>query len=424
MKKWIQFFIFTLVCGLLIAFISYKEAEKSHFYTNEANFKSPYPQFKSDKCGFSLNFKKEQDKIIEHNKTHFQSSLIKAPTKAAHSSTLLRTNSGLMALFFAGTREGARDVAIYQSFYNEKSNEWSEPKKILDSAMLSKFNAKFIKKLGNPVAFKDAHNKLHLFVVGVSLGGWATSKIYQFEFDETNKPDTAFSSWGGGIELKFIRELELGVLSNFSHLVRNTPIILENGGFILPIYHELARKYPLLAFFDEKGTLLYTKRINLLKNQLQPSLAWLNQSDCLAFFRNHKAYENTAFLQSCENKANIWQKPIKTNLKNYDSSSVLLSLTIKNEAGELQNELLLVHNDGEKGAVRSKLSLFWLKNKENGEFVKLFTLDNAEEVSYPAVLLDLNALNISYTFDRKMIKMQRVSVLSIQNAIDKAREKQ
>lgn len=380
-----QFFIFALCAGVLVFFLSYDRAKKSHFYTNEANFTHFYP---NEYAHFSPS-----------------SSLITPPTKAAHSSTLVQTSLGLMALFFAGTREGARDVAIYQSFYDEKNNQWSEPKSLLDAPTLSKLNAKFIKKLGNPTAFKDAKDTIHLFVVGVSLGGWATSKIYHFEFDEN-------------FNLHFKKELSLGALSNFSHLVRNPPILLENDGFILPIYHELVRKYPLLAFFDEKGKLLYTKRINTLKNQLQPSLIAF-ENECLAFFRNHKAYESVAFLQGCENSANTWQKPIKTNLKNYDSSSVL-SLIFSDKRAEI----LLIHNDGQKGKARSTLSLFWLKDKAKGEFVKLFTLDEAQEVSYPAVLSSSNSLYISYTLDRKAIKVQRLSTFDLLQAIERAKEKE
>lgn len=399
---------FALCALCLVLYVGYAQAQKSHFYENKALMDFVYAESSEEFAP--------------------QRSLIPSTTKAVHSSTLVQTPLGAMALFFGGSREGARDVAIYQSFYDEKTNSWSEPQSILDAPTLSKMSGKFIKKLGNPVAFSDKAGNAHFFVVGVSLGGWATSKIYQFKFDENLKP-------------KFKGELRLGAFANLSHLVRTPAITLDNGGFILPFYHELARKYPLIAFFDEKANLLYTKRLNTLKNQLQPSIITANigGTEFLTFLRNHKAYDSTAFLQRCFEKGNHCANPTATNLKSYDSSSVL-SLILSTHKGIQKSEILLIHNDGGKEKPRSKLSLFWLKDEQKGEFVKLFTIDEGAEVSYPAVLTPhfnergesvggkntpkFNALDkmyISYTLDRTRIKMQILSVKAIQRAIDEKR---
>ena len=399
MKKFTLFVLFVLSALFLLGFGSYKGAKKAHFYNSEA-------LMEADGARSGANFEP-------------LSALIIAPENTLHSSSLVQTKRGVMALFFAGSREGAADVKIYQSFYNAQNNEWSKAQSILDAKTLSKMSGKFIKKLGNPVAFEDINGRVHFFVVGVSLGGWATSKVYQLEFDKNLKP-------------KFKGELKLGAFANFSHLVRTPAIVLDEGGFILPLYHELARKYALLGFFDEDANLLFTKRINTLKNQLQPSLLAHNVGGavCLAFFRNHKSYENAAFLQHCGGRGTSWQEPIKTNLKSYDSSSVLGLIFVDYKDWDFKkSEVLLVHNDGAKENPRSKLSLFWLKDETKGEFVKLFTLDEGAEVSYPAFLSLSNSekmpndrIFISYTLDRKVIKTQILSVKAIQEAIDAKRD--
>ena len=406
--NFLKFIAFALCALFFIVYASFQKAQKNFFYDNEAFF-----EFDNAKSGADFAP---------------ISSLIATPTKAVHSSTLVQTKRGVMALFFGGTREGASDVKIYQSFYDERTNSWSEPKSILDAPTLSKMSGKFIKKLGNPVAFRDKMGKIHFFVVGVSLGGWATSKIYQLEFDENLRP-------------KFKGELKLGAFANFSHLVRTPALILDEGGFILPLYHELARKYALVAFFDEKANLLYTKRLNLLKNQLQPSIIADNVGgvQCLIFLRNHKAYNNTAFLQTCSGRGYTTAEPVATNLKSYDSSSVLGLIFVDYKDWDFKkSEVVLIHNDGGKENPRSKLSLFWLKDKEKGEFVKLLTLDEGAEVSYPALLpqsYDESVLHkstqtapkasdklyISYTLNRQQIKMQILSVKAIQKAIDEKR---
>ena len=112
-----------------------------------------------------------------------QESFIQNDVQSVHASTLLRIPNALMVLYFGGTREGAADVKIYRSMLYDNARVWSKPEVILTREMLSKYSGKFIKKLGNPVAFSDIHGRIHVFVVGVSLGGWATSKIYQFYYN-------------------------------------------------------------------------------------------------------------------------------------------------------------------------------------------------------------------------------------------------
>lgn len=54
-----------------------------------------------------------------------------------------------MSIFFAGTKEGARDIKIYQSFLNKNENgSWSTPRPILSANELSQLSGKFIKNLG------------------------------------------------------------------------------------------------------------------------------------------------------------------------------------------------------------------------------------------------------------------------------------
>ncbi|TKX29251.1 neuraminidase [Campylobacter sp. MIT 12-5580] len=348
--------------------------------------------------------------VPEANKTQSaktkQSFFINPPEKSAHSSSLVDTQKGLMLVFFAGSREGHKDVKIYQSFFDTIKQEWSEPRAILNAEELSHLNHKFIKKLGNPVVFKDSQNRVHFFVVGVSLGGWATSKIYQFVFDESLE------------KLVFRQELQLSAFANFSHLVRTPALIYENGAFALPIYHELIDKYPLVAFFDQEGKFSHTKRLNSLKGQLQPSIVALNESQCLAFFRNYKNYENTAFMQTCSLGAKEWQEPFKSSLKNYDSSSVLSVFKDQNA----KTQVLLLHNDGEK-STRSRLSLYHLKDASKGEFVRLLSLDEGEELSYPAVMIKDENLYISYTFNRQKIKIQKLELSYLQNLLEFEGEK-
>lgn len=395
--------------------------------------------------------------------------LLPNSAKSSHSSSIVDLGDRLMLVYFAGSKEGASDVKIMSHFIDKQTLDYTPQREILSAKSLSSMTQKFVKKLGNPVIFKDNLGNIHLFVVGVSLGGWATSKIYQLKFSSDLS------------HLEFKSELKLGLLANFSHLVRTPAIMLENGGFMLPIYHELARKYPLVAFFDNNANLKSTQRLNTLKNQLQPTIIALNESECLAFFRNHKAYKNTSFLQKCKNSGETWESPQPTNLKAYDDSYLLLSY--KNENNK--RRILLLYNDGkgnENGVKynnsRRKLSLYILRDStqdssnttdstnsqdstiklnnnsqdsardshkkldsndfshNNHHFTFLRNIDSVDEaypneVSYPsAIIADViskdsakSYLFIAYTHNRKQIKLQKLDlslletqILSLENA--------
>lgn len=377
--------ILAILCAFLFSISSFLYYKNSSFFYNFSNFKTP--------DSINLNIDSiESIKPIESIESTKQEFYIQNIEKMAHSSSMVDLNDKIMIVFFAGDREGAKNTKIYQSFYNKSKNTFDKTIAILDKEMLEKASGKYIKKLGNPLIFKDNSNNINLFVVGVSLGGWATSKIYHFRFNENL------------VDLEFIQELHLSPFANLSHLVRTQPILLEKG-FILPIYHEIANKYPLLAFFDENGKLLFTKKFGKI-NQLQPSIIALNQNECLSIFRSRF----NIFLQKCKDNANSFEEQIQTNIDNYDSSLILLNLNDK---------ILAIHNEDEKnGDARDRISLSVLKDIENGNFKKILELDFEanQGVSYPSALVDSENLYTSYTY-KNQIKFLKINLNTIYNLI-------
>lgn len=337
--------------------------------------------------------------------------------KAAHASSISNishiSDKDIMLLYFAGSREGARDVGIYQSFFtfnksinladlSDKIGTWSEPKRILDAAELSHLSGKFIKKLGNPVSFSDAKGRTHLFVVGVSMGGWATSKIYHLMFDDTLQ------------NLHYINELHLSPFFNFSHLVRTPAMLKSDGGFILPIYHELARKYSLLLHFDAKNTLDSIFLPTNLINVFQPSFIALSPYQSIGVYRNYHTRDKTLMLSLCEDTCTIKS----SNIYNDDFSSVLFS--VKDSIFLLSN-----HTHRADGNKREELWIYALEyaglKADSIYFEPLLALDIllGNEVSYPsAALYDKNSnqyVCIAYTYGRKHIRVAFVPQMLLKN---------
>ena len=299
-----------------------------------------------------------------------------------------------------------------------KTSKWSAPREILTPALLSHLSGKFIAKLGNPVSFVDSRGRVHLFVVGVSLGGWATSRVYWLEFDKTLE------------HLHFRQELTLSPFANLSFLVRSSALLLEDGGFILPLYHELARKYPLLLHFNPSLKLdSITKPLPTIgaktHSKLQPSFAPLNATTAVGVYRNYTPSPmqvSLCELTSLPRQSMQCQPPKPSNLINYNSSSILFSTNgvvflLHNAPPQISSPTKLESNapnsnvlDSSLPHARKQLWLFALNPESLGraqvEFVPLALLDSIEssEVSYPSVALSFDQVHITYTYKRTHIK--------------------
>ena len=103
---------------------------------------------------------------------------------AAHASSLLvlppshpdHARTAMMAFWFAGTRESAADVSIVASRLDRSTREWSPAFTVVDREQAGRSLGVRLRRLGNPVGWADVQGRLHLFVVGTGLGGWAASR--------------------------------------------------------------------------------------------------------------------------------------------------------------------------------------------------------------------------------------------------------
>ncbi|MGN8432390.1 3-deoxy-d-manno-octulosonic acid hydrolase subunit 2 [Helicobacter pylori] len=331
--------------------------------------------------------------LVTQNPPYFMQLTIPKPNDAlsVHASSLISLpNDNLLSAYFSGTKEGARDVKISANLFDGKTNRWSEAFTILTKEDLSHHSHEYIKKLGNPLLFLH-DNKILLFVVGVSMGGWATSKIYQFE--SALEP----------IHFKFARKLSLSPFLNLSHLIKNKPLNTTDGGFVLPLYHELATQYPLLLKFDQQNNPRELLRPNTLNYQLQPSLTPFKDCAVMAF-RNH-SFKDSLMLETCKTPT-AWQKPTLTNLKNLNDALNLINLN---------EELYLIHNPSDLSLRRKEL---WLSKLENSNsFKTLKVLDKANEVSYPSYSLNPYFIDIVYTYNRSHIKHIRFNMAYLKSLL-------
>lgn len=292
----------------------------------------------------------------------------------------------LDAVWFGGSREGARDVGIFYNRYDLKNQAWGEPRLILSREKAEELSGIFIKKLGNPVIYRSDLGVTHLFVVTASLGGWATSRILHFQLDEDN-------------QVKFLQTLMLSPFANMSYLVRNAPITLQDGSFYLPIYHELANKFNVLLHFDVQGNLISRLRMDKDNGYLQPSLAAISNTECVLVSRNQRRNadnpDNLLSVQYCADAGRTWGERQLTNIHNYDNSLNVV---------QLFDNILLIHNQSKDNLERYYLSVSKLNGDKVRVIARLDQADDGLEVSYPSTLVIGDQVHVVYTYQRRFIR--------------------
>ena len=105
----------------------------------------------------------------------FAAAMLPTAAPSAHAATLAGLPDGrVAAAWFAGSREGASDVAVW--FATLDAGVWTAPRAIATREGTAGATLAFVRKLGNPVLYDDGA-RLHLWFVSVALGGWAGSAV-------------------------------------------------------------------------------------------------------------------------------------------------------------------------------------------------------------------------------------------------------
>ena len=142
------------------------------------------------------------------------------PTKECHASTIVETPSGLVAAWFAGTKERNPDVGIRVS--RRLRGRWSEPTEVVSGVQSS--NLRY--PCWNPVLFQPADGPLMLFYkVGPHPRQW-------WGMLTTSDDDGETWSW----------PTKLGEAHTIGHLigpVKNKPIQLDDGTILCPSSTEI-----------------------------------------------------------------------------------------------------------------------------------------------------------------------------------------
>ena len=296
------------------------------------------------------------------------------------------TDSRLVACWYGGTREGAKDTAIYLALRDPGTlSSWSEPRVVVDRDSASRELRRYVKKVGNPLMFVDTRNRLWLIYVSIAVGGWSGSSLNVKVSDDGGKRWTPST------------RLTLSPLFNVSELVRNNPVQMSDGSLAVPMYHEFLGKFPEILWIKFDGGDFRFRKTRMAggRSFIQPSVVVRGPRGAAVFFRSC-SHERAVGMATTADAGTTWSDPQHLELPNPDAALNALALS--------GGRILLAFNDSSRGRENLQLAL----SSDGGitwQDVARIEEGNGEEFSYPYMIRGSDRrIHLVYTWHRLRIK--------------------
>ena len=238
----------------------------------------------------------------------FQAQFVSSnPGQAVHAPSVVELNNGsLRAVWFSGSREGAKDVTIQTAVMNLASQRWEAETTLLNRAQLERGMRRYVKKIGNPVIARAPDGSLHIWVVNVSLGGWAGSAI------------TWARSVDEGVTWSTPKRLVTSPFLNISTLVKGAPVAMADGSVSLPVYHEFITKFGEVLHINAQGQVTGKTRIPGSRTSLQPVVLVASAVQATAYMRASQGGKVVA--SSTTDAGKTWAQAAAIDLPNPGSA--------------------------------------------------------------------------------------------------------
>ena len=286
-------------------------------------------------------------------------------------------NGDLYAVYYGGAGEYEGDTAVYGLRKPHGSDSWTKPAVIADTPGLSE---------GNAVVWQGPNGKVWLFYLTRYGETWSTSRIkYKTSNDGGH-------TWTDPRLLSFEEGL----------MVRAHPIVLRDGNYLLPIYHETghdteivgAKSTSLFYRFDPKTQKwTQTNRVGSRIGNIQPSVVQIDDKLLVAYSRRGGGYGpmKDGFLVRTESRDGgyTWSRGKDSQFPNPNAATDLIKL--KN------GHLLLVYNDNNEGE-RMPLTVAISDENDRTWKYKRDIVTTGETAAYPtAVQTKDGKIHIMYT---------------------------
>ncbi|MCK4905848.1 exo-alpha-sialidase [bacterium] len=298
-----------------------------------------------------------------------------------HAVSLLELSDGtLLVAWSSGSKEKNRDTAIVLSFKSPIVNNWSEPQILIDTPNRAD---------GNPIIFL-LNNEIYCFYSYLWGTGWSTARLFY-----TKSKLNVLTGDVMDINFSWTSPKRVFPFYKMGDLGRGKPVILDNKGFLLPLYKEFSGYYSYVCEFIDGKIIYNSALIKSSPGNLQPAIVQVMGGELLMLMRPERG---GYFWQSfSKDKGKTWSKPEqRKDLFNPGSGFDLLRLASGN--------IILVFNDDSKSRTNLTIAL----SEDNGKsFPIRKILEEEEDVdfAYPSAIQDLKGkINIVYSVDKKEIR--------------------
>jgi predicted neuraminidase len=234
-------------------------------------------------------------------------------------------NGDLYLVYYGGAGEYAVDTGVFGSRLKKGSKAWSAPAAIARDPFRS---------LGNAVVWQAPDGVVWLFYVVRFGETWSTSRI------QAKISRDGAETWSDA----FMVSLDEGMM------VRNRPIVLSSGDYLLPIYHETGHDTEMVGPDSTSRFLRYdikkkewspAGRISSRTGNIQPAVAELAPNHLIAYCRRGGDYKPTkeGYIVRAESHdgGQTWSEGRNSMFPNPNSAVEFLKLR--------SGALLLVYND-------------------------------------------------------------------------------
>ena len=230
-----------------------------------------------------------------------------APGQAVHAASVVELSSGnLRAVWFSGSREGAGDVTVQTAVMDVATLQWGVESTLFERRQIERSLWRYVKKLGNPVIARAPDGSIWLWMVNVSLGGWAGSSIaWSRSIDE-------------GISWSQPRRLVTSPFLNISTLVKGAPFALADGQIGLPVYHEFVTKLGEILRIDPQGRVVDKVRIPGSQTSLQPVVLVTGPKNAQVYMRSGNA--KALMTSMTDDAGKTWSSTRATTWPNPDAA--------------------------------------------------------------------------------------------------------
>lgn len=316
--------------------------------------------------------------------------------KVAHSAAILvhpkNDKREFRLMWFQGSQEAGRDVAIFYSDLHKSATGWqsSKPKpfiypKALGQALKPR---QAVSTLGNTVQFGDKPNQY--LTTLISVGGWAMASVAWLKLADD---DTSINQ---------ARILPLSPILNRSYLVRSPTIAWQNGDIGLPAYFEMGTFYGVLVRMGAEGKVKDQRTISRGALGIQPTVVVLDEQKAVAFLRNFseapadRKSRRRLVASWTTDAGQSWSSPERLELPNPDSPVAALRLS--------DGRILMGFNDHHKCADIFRLAV---SSDAGRSWQRIATLEDHKcesdkSARYPMLRrLNNGDMALTYSFDSK-----------------------